>query len=181
MMALLRDHSAGLTPDEPFQTDLEHGKGICVHYASDGAGASGNTAASLVADLCSNGARLPVYWCNLYSPCLGVFFPLFSEGDIPAILSRGGEKADEKSPWWLFYRLSRAVREDPQRRVPAVRAEWEEVQAAFHESAYRMAGDGRRLLEEGQSQGASQRLTEYMSECASTLLAKAGELLARWS
>ena len=61
MMATLSDHSDAVRPDEEFQTDLRQG-GICVHFNEDGTG--GNTAASLVADLCNDGSRLPVYWCS---------------------------------------------------------------------------------------------------------------------
>ena len=45
--------------ERSLQTDIRLGTGICVHYPEDGS--RGNTAASLVADLCQDGSRLPVY------------------------------------------------------------------------------------------------------------------------
>ncbi|MEZ4709110.1 MAG: hypothetical protein R3A44_18025 [Caldilineaceae bacterium] len=75
MMAILSDHGDGVAPDEPFQTQVRSSTGICRHPEADGSG--GCTAASLVADLCADGSRLPVYWCSFYSPCLGLFLPIF--------------------------------------------------------------------------------------------------------
>ena len=89
MMALLSDHADGDSEPGGFVTDIDPGRGICMHSAdSDGVG--GNTAASLVADLCEDGSRLPVYWTSMYSPCLGVFLPVFLQGELPAALSLGG-------------------------------------------------------------------------------------------
>ncbi|MEE9255151.1 MAG: C69 family dipeptidase, partial [Pseudomonadales bacterium] len=78
MMSLLGDHSDASEPNEPLQTGINPGSGICAHFRHDENGKviSGNTAASLVADLCGDGSRLPVYWCSFYSPCLSVFYPV---------------------------------------------------------------------------------------------------------
>jgi len=89
MMAILSDHSNGQNPGEPFQSAISPPPGICVHSKEDGTG--GNTAASLVADLCHDGSRLAVYWCSMYSPCFGIFLPMFIEGELPPrAVHRGG-------------------------------------------------------------------------------------------
>jgi dipeptidase len=175
MMALLSDHSDGKAPDEPFQTGIHPGAGICVHQKEDGTG--GNTAASLVADLCADGSRLPVYWCSLYSPCLGVFLPMFNEGTLPLVLGIGDASPSDESPWWLFRSLSRNVRRNPETRVPAVREQWEAFQGQLFETAYEVAREGRRLLDDGRTARASRLLTDYMAENASTTLALVSEML----
>ena len=153
MMALLRDHSDGQDPTEPFQTDIRLGTGICVHYPEDGS--RGNTAAGLVADLCQDGSRLPVYWCSFYVPCLGLFLPSFLEGELPNILAIGDEHPSDESPWWLFYQLSQAALADLPARTDPIRARWAEIQEELFDSAYEMAEQGRRLLDQGDSEMAS--------------------------
>jgi len=175
MMALLSDHSDGQTPDEPFQTTIKSGAGICVHTKEDGTG--GNTAASLVADLCADGSRLPVYWCSFYSPCLGLFLPIFIEGRLPPVLSKGDANPSDESPWWLFHRLGRAVRARPETRAPYVRKRWAALQNSLFETAYSAAAEGRGLLDRGQTDRASRLLTAYMSENAATMLEKLSEML----
>ena len=58
-----------------------------MYGALDGSG--GNTAASLVADLCGDDSRLAVYWCSHYSPRLSLFLPFFTVGALPAVLVVG--------------------------------------------------------------------------------------------
>jgi dipeptidase len=176
MMALLRDHSDGLSPEEPLQEEIRPGGGLCYHSEADGTG--GNTAASLVADLCADGSRLPVYWCSFYSPCLGVFLPVFLEGILPPVLSLGSAEPDEASPWWRFHRLSRWARAEPETRISLLRARWATFQEALLNSAYVMAAEGRQLLDAGQAAEAARLLTEYMARCVTRILAIAGELVS---
>jgi secernin len=175
MIALLGDHSDGAQPDEAFRTDLGYRGGICVHCDEDGTG--GNTAASLVADLCADGSRLPVYWCSFYSPCLGVFLPMFTEGELPAVLATGGAEPSDNSPWWLFHRLSRAVRAEPSARVPMVRQRWAQLQSRLFDTAYSVAHEAKRLIDEGQQDSAARMLTNYTGENVRVALRTAAELL----
>lgn len=175
MMALLSDHSDGKSPDEAFQTDIHPGSGICVHTREDGTG--GNTAASLVADLCADGSRLPVYWCSFYSPCLGVFLPMFNEGILPLVLGIGDARPSDESPWWLFRSLSRHVRAEPTTRIPAVQKQWAKFQSQLFETAYEVAREGCRLMDDGRKSKASRLLTDYMAENVSTALALVSEML----
>ncbi|MBT4496894.1 MAG: hypothetical protein HOC74_04195 [Gemmatimonadetes bacterium] len=174
MMALLSDHGDGKMPEEPFQTEINPGSGICVHTGEDGKG--GNTAAGLVADLCVDGSRLPVYWCCFYSPCLGLFLPIFIEGELPPVLGIGEAEPSDESPWWLFHRLSRVARARPG-GVNRVRERWADLQRQLFDSAYAMAGEGRRAIDEGNVDEASRRLTEYMEENTAAMLGEVKDML----
>ena len=162
MMAILADHGDGVTPDEPFQTQVRSSMGICRHPEPDGSG--GCTAASLVADLCADGSRLPVYWCSFYSPCLGLFLPIFCEGTIPSILANGGATFSNESPWWRFHRLNQMVLQDPARLTPLVRRGWAKLQRQLLESAYPLAQEARLLIDSGRDAEAKRLLTDYMME-----------------
>ncbi|MEZ4658791.1 MAG: hypothetical protein R2911_14575 [Caldilineaceae bacterium] len=162
MMAVLSDHGDGVTPDEPFQTQVRSSVGICRHPEADGSG--GCTAASLVADLCADGSRLPVYWCSFYSPCLGLFLPIFSEGTVPSVLSNGGATSTNESPWWRFHRLNQLVLQDPAHLTPLVRRGWAKLQRQLLESAYPLAHEARKLLDNDRPAEAKRLLTEYMME-----------------
>jgi dipeptidase len=175
MMSILRDHGAGHAPGEPLKTTPSTlPGGICYHRAPDGRGA--NTAASLVADLCADGSRLPVYWCSFYSPCLALFLPIFIEGELPGVLSRGSAGLDLDSPWWQFRELSRTVYEDIESRGPLVQDGWKLLQDQLLDRAYEVAREGRRLLDlelRGQAVGL---LTDYMSQNTALMVATVAEL-----
>jgi dipeptidase len=175
MMSLLSDHSDGQNPDEPFRIDAAFGGGICIHCNADGTG--GNTAASLVSELCADGSRLAVHWCALYSPCLALFLPMFVEGELPASLAMGGETPSDDSPWWTFHRLAAAVRAAPDARAAFVREAWAPVQDALFASAYEMARDGQRSIDDGRAADANALLTRYMAENTATMLRVATDLL----
>jgi dipeptidase len=131
-----------------------------------------------VADLCADGSRLPIYWCSFYSPCLGVFFPVFSEGTLPACLAVGDAAPSDDSPWWLFHRLSRFVRSRPEERVPEIRERWGRLEAEFFETAQDMAERGRRLMDQRRPGEAAQLLTEYMERNVETVLQTARGITA---
>lgn len=179
MMALLRDHSDGEIPEEPFCEEMPSSISICVHYLGE---RRGNTAASLVADLCSDGSRLPVYWCSLYSPCLSVFLPMFIEGQVPRVLSIGSAQPSDESPWWLFRALERSVRRGDRfdsEAIDTTRSTWNQLQEELLESAYQIAAEGQELIDSGKRDVASQMLTEYMSRNVNRALSLAREMLAR--
>jgi secernin len=179
MMALLRDHADGDSDKNAFVTDITPGHGICMH-AEGGEGLS-NTAASLVAELCDDGSRLPIYWTGMYSPCLGIFLPTFIEGELPKALSYGDAEQSDYSVWWLFRRLAKAVLKAPERRVADVRAEWAPLQAALFKTAYSVARDGRVMLERGRAEDANKMLTEYMIENLYSVVLVAATLLESYA
>lgn len=179
MMALAGDHSIGDSPGEPFQGTIPDTRSICMHYGDN---VEGNTAAGLVADLCADGSRLPVYWCCFYSPCLGVYLPTFLEGRVPTVLSIGDEEASDDSPWWLFRKISAAVRNGSQideDAVSAVRTGWAGLQNELLRSAYDMAREAKELMDAGARDRATEMLTEYMRLNTDKALRTAREFLSR--
>ena len=174
MMNLLSDHSDGNLADEPFVLDFEDSGGICVH--SD----SGITAASLVADLCSDGSRLPIYWCSFYSPCLGIFFPVFIEGRLPEVLGVGEFRTSWMSPWWRFHKLLNLALEKPEERKPILRMEWSRIQNRFFEETGTIAREGKKLLDSGREEDAHMMLTNFMETNTNIVLDKTEELLGKF-
>jgi secernin len=173
MMATLGDHSDN--PDDAPRAEMWDATSICIHWKEEGEG--GNTAASLVADLCSDGSRLPVYWCSFYSPCLGVFFPVFIEGLLPQALSIGNQTPDDASPWWTFYQLAIAARRAGPNGVAAVRSKWADLQESFFATAYQVANDAAKLTNAERCADAVQLTTSYMQQNADRVLETARSLI----
>jgi secernin len=178
MMALLRDHSDAVNAAEPFRTDLT-GKGICIHF--DDGPKGGNTAASLVSDLCADGSRLPIHWCSFYSPCLAPFFPVFIEGTLPSALAIGGEHATPDSPWWRFLQLAHLIRQDAPGRIADVRACWAQLEAEWLASAYPLAARARQMIDNGDTKEAHALLSEYMKDAVEQMLNTAERLITQFS
>ncbi len=178
MMALLRDHSDATEPGEPFRADLT-GKGICIHF--DDGPKGGNTAASLVSDLCADHSRLPIHWCSFYSPCLAPFFPVFIEGTLPSGLAVGGEHATPDSPWWRFLHLAQLIREDEPGRISVARTCWAELEAEWMTTAYPLAAKTRRMIDLGHCEAAQGLLSDYMDDAVGRMLHTAERLITQFS
>ncbi len=173
LMLTLSDHGS---PEgdpgvfEPVPGDL---RGICTHPQYEG----GATAASLVADLCADGSRLPVYWCGMYSPCMTLFFPVFIEGDLPEALSVGGSSSSADSPWWMFHDLAQAALDGGYKRMKEVHEGWWDLQKGLFGSAYDMAVQGRVMIDAGETRAAAEMLTGYMADNTESMLKVGRELL----
>jgi len=164
MIGILRDHSDGTDPDEDLRTEISPTRSICTHYSD---GVKSNTVASLVADLCSDGSRVPVYWCSLYAPCMSVFLPMFLEGEIPQELAIGGEDSSDDSPWWVFRNIEHKVRRGDDfdaQVVGQIRARWTDLQDELLRTAYDRASRAGTLIDEGEEGQLSRMLAEYMRE-----------------
>lgn len=162
VMKILSDHSSGDDPTEPFVDDVSGQLSVCLHRTEGEQ--RGVSAASLVADLCATGKRLPVYWCGMYSPCMTLFLPTFIEGDVPAALAIGDGVPSDDSPWWKFYRLTQSGIAGGAERRTEIRAGWAPLQAELMESAYEMARSGKELHDAGREADAARLLTGYMNE-----------------
>jgi len=169
LMTILSDHG-----DAP--ATLPEGPSICMHKRPDGRWS--NTAASLVADLCADGSRLPVYWCSFYSPCLGLFLPIFLEGELPPVLSQGDGQPSPESPWWGFHRLNQRARQEPQSRMAWVHSRWQPTQERLLASAYALAHEAKGLLDGGEEAAARRLLTEFMAENTRKMLLQMEEMSA---
>ncbi len=174
MMAILSDHSDGVAPQEDWQTTVRSSSGICRHPEADGSG--GCSAASLVAELCDDGSRLPIYWCSLYSPCLSLFLPIFIEGDLPHLLTLGDATPSDTSPWWLFHKLNQLVLNGGPTAAELVRSRWQPMQDALFTSAHDLARQAQAFIEDGRSVEATAVLTDYMAENADRMVATIREL-----
>jgi dipeptidase len=168
MMAILSDHSDGQSPQEDWQTAVRSSTGICRHPEANGEG--GCTAASLVAELCADGSRLPIYWCSLYSPCLSLFLPIFIEADLPQVLTIGDATPSADSPWWLFHGLNRLLLNGPPDAAERVRNRWQPVQQALFASAYDIACEAKALIDDGRTAQATNHLTTYMATNAARMI-----------
>lgn len=180
MLALLRDHHYEDVNDAGrFEERITGPRSICMHY---GYGVTTNTTASLVADLCSDGSRLPIYWTSLYAPCLGIFMPVFSHGTVPSILSVGNENPSDDSPWWIFRNLDKVARQevgfDPA-IVSDVRSEWSSFQEELLDSAYLISSEAKGLIDSGQHNIAANILTKYMCSNMARALRIAKSLVSR--
>jgi len=178
LAAVLTDHSDGQDPDEPHVVDVADvagGISICVHRTTGES--RGASTASLVADLCATGERLPVYWCGMYSPCMTVFMPMFIEGNLPGSLAIARELPSDDSPWWDFYRLTHyGLRAGAEVRSQ-IRSDLQALQNELFESAYEMAEKGRDLVGNGADGAASELLTGYMAENAERVISKVKSLV----
>jgi hypothetical protein len=168
MINILSDHGAGSANPALYDSEINPGTGICVHGKLDGSG--GNTAASLVADLCADGSRLPVYWCSFYSPCLSLFFPVFLEGELPSVLAIGNQIQTSASPWWQFYHLSTLARSNSEAGISLVREAWAGLQKDLFISAYQIATKGQSLIKTGHTDEACQLLSAYMLDNVTQML-----------
>src|SRR5262249_48256935 len=78
---LLSDHYEG-TRDEADPSDVSDGPPcVCRHPRPDVPSA---TAGSFIATLSTDPERMPVLWAAFGPPCLGVYLPIFLEGELPA-------------------------------------------------------------------------------------------------
>jgi secernin len=162
VMKVLSDHSDGANPGEPFVEDVNGQVSVCLHRTEGDA--KGTSAATIVADLCATGERLPLYWCGLYSPCMTLYLPVFVEGELPKALSLGGETPSDDSPWWQLYRITQSGLSEGASRREQIRTAWRPLQDELLESAYVMAARGRELLDANKPEQAKSLLSGYMSE-----------------
>lgn len=175
MMSVISDHSSGEYPDEPFVEDVEGDVSLCVHRRGPN---PASTAASVVADLCADGSRLPVYWCGMYSPCMTLFQPIFIDGQLPSVLGIGDESPSHDSPWWLFHELTNyGLRAGAEQRAE-IRATWRPLQEELLQSAYDIATRAAGLKANGEAAKASIMLGSYMAENTRRMLETARGLLA---
>ncbi|MEZ4864713.1 MAG: C69 family dipeptidase [Caldilineaceae bacterium] len=176
MMAILSDHADGQSPAEDWQTAVRSGVGICRHPDANGEG--GCTAASLVAEFCADGARLPIYWCSLYSPCLSLFLPIFIEGTLPTSLTIGDRAPSNGSPWWLFHKLNQQVLNSSPTAADRIRARWQPMQDELFASAHALAHEAQQLIDDGHGDEAKAQLTRYMATNAAHMITTVKELHA---
>ena len=174
LMLTLSDHGDSESDPSQFESAPGDLRGICTHPQHEG----GVTASSLVADLCADGSRLPVYWCAMYAPCMALFFPVFIEGELPEVLSVGGSSHADGSPWWMFHALGQEGFSGGPDRMKEIHEGWWGLQKGMFGSAYAMAARGREMIDAGDPKGANEMLTRYMADNAENMLRVGREMLS---
>jgi secernin len=124
MKAALRDHYGRLGPPTDLPPNDPHYLSICMHGEP-----VDTTTASVIAHIPAAVDQPFTYWASLGSPCLGAFVPLYVDGDVPAVLARGGEHPSDDSPWWHAKRILTLVEADWPGRAPRVREELDQFEA----------------------------------------------------
>jgi hypothetical protein len=66
---------------------------------------------------------------------------------------------------------------DVDHHVPLVRERWATIQSELFASAYQLAVEGKRLIDEGQLAAASQLLTDYMANNTRRMLSELGIIM----
>ena len=175
MIALLRDHGApgapppaGLAPDDIARYTL------CMH-----AEPVGTTTASLVAELPRDRSRPWPVWVSFGSPCLGVFLPVYLEGEVPAALARGGEHpsvANEPSAWWAFHELQAGEAAHSPALPEPVRTAWAGFEAETERGRIAAEKEAAALVAAGEPRESAAVLTAFMEATAKAALGRARAL-----
>jgi dipeptidase len=176
LQAALRDHydgplyRPGRTPDD------ERYFTVCMH-----AEPVGTTTASMIARLSRDPDDLLRYWGSLGSPCVGVFLPYYVEGELPAVLARGGAQPSADAPWWRFKAQLTLVERDWQRYAGAARAFWDEFEAVLAGEAAEVEAKAVRLRRAGQRDAAARLLTRFMDANVALALERLERLIGELS
>jgi dipeptidase len=137
---LLSDHD-----ENPAEPGGEYTDGLCRHDNADSGSA---TLASFVVSLSADPNRLTMLWCAFGPPCTTVYFPVFFQGDLPALLTRGlGPSASDCLPWRV-QQLSSLCRRNREFRDLA-RGQLTRLQAHFDQEAEEFLAVGSALLARG--------------------------------
>ena len=176
LRAALRDHY-GDGPHLPGRTpDDERYFSVCMH-----ADPVGTTTASMIARLPADPDDLLRYWGSLGSPCVGVFLPYYVDGELPAILARGGAAAAADSPWWRFKQLLTLVERDWSRHGPVARAYWDEFESVLAGEAQEVEAKAIRLRRAGQRDTSARLLTRFMDANVALALERLERLIGELS
>jgi len=162
-LSLLKDHSNGENPSENIQLNYSNNRSICMHY---GENSISNTAASLIADLSQDKNRTAIYWCSLYTPCIGIFIPIFCEGNLPEKLSLKSKEFSKETLWWKFHSINKKINEDnntKSSKTEFVRSSFLPLQKTFIKDSYIIAKEAQTLINSGQKIKANNLLSEYMN------------------
>jgi secernin len=175
MQFALRDHMDGGPVLRPGATpDEERFFTVCSHNF-----VMGPTTASLVAPLPRDRALPWPVWVSFATPCTGVFIPVYLDGVLPAVLARGGPEPTDDSAWWTFQRLEAAAERDPGRHTPVLREAWTELEDWMEAERLRVEAEAAAARRNGDADGASQQLSDFMARAVEEALKRAEQLRAR--
>ena len=134
MMAALRDHGPAGRDWRPDQTTT---KTICMHAAWGTSG--GQTTAAMVSWLKPKKTPVH-WVTGSAAPCLSVFKPLFLDLGLPVREPKPTGRVNPRARWWAHERLHRAVLVDFNARSAAIAAERDALEASFARRVARVVG-----------------------------------------
>ena len=171
MMRIMRDHGKGTLIEPRWAENEALLNTICVH-------GTGETAASMIVELYNHSSVFlrSICWALLSSPCTSVYFPLFMGVDIPYELSRGTNRYDEESIWWLFEKLQRLVDKNYKALAPLVRGVWDYIEEIEMEEIKWLRLKVKELLDDGAESEALRKLEEYVKLNIDRVVKLANEL-----
>jgi secernin len=118
---------------------------LCRHAAKE---ADLATTASWIAELSTNPTHLPVVWRSFGPPCLGVYFLLFLDGELPEPLTRGASEPAGMSLAERLWRLHAQLRRDRE-RWPLAQESFGRLQARFDQETSEFLPEAGRLKQHG--------------------------------
>lgn len=144
---LLSDHYEGTR----FEVDPLEPTGRTESLCQHAVGARGaTTVASLVVQIAKDPEQLPRAGCAFGPPCLGVFFPIFLDGELPAAFTRSGMELAGASVAGRLDGLYSRFRSDPE-FFPEAREQLTRLQADFDQEAEEFSAEGAALKRRGES------------------------------
>jgi secernin len=153
------------------------------------------TASSCVAVLPAAEENLPVFWWCASTPSSSCYVPFFVHGSrLPEIVSAAGtfgkkviapeqalqDSFSENSYWWLFKDLRDLTNIDWEGRNPAVRKEFDALEAEFADGLPEVIHEAVELRKSGKTDDAAKVLDVYTATCVNKAVAKTHELRARF-
>ena len=171
-MAFLRDHGEG-RPVPPEHRDPESPDffTLCFHLDP-----LVSTTASLVARLPTRPDGRPDLWACLGSPCTGVFLPVYLDADLPAVLSKGGDKPSGDSPWWRFKALRDAALSGPREDLARLQETWRRWEDQLLAESEELAVEALSLEAKGQASAARGLKSRLVARAVDGTLGRLAEL-----
>jgi dipeptidase len=151
---LLADHYEGTRDEVGPQSAADAPRPLCRHATPGFASA---TAASVIAPLRKDPGRLPLLWCAFGPPCRSIYFPVFLDGELPALFTCSTAAPDADCLWWQVQQLNSRAGGNRE-----ARERLEQLQQHLDREAESLAADGARLKQQGNRDEVYRRTTLFM-------------------
>jgi hypothetical protein len=156
---LLSDHYEGTYSEvDPFTASV--GPVPLCRHAHHGTGGAA-TAASLFTRLTRDAERLLAAECAFGPPCLGVFFPVFLDGELPFALTGGGFATEMPNLGWRLRKAGALLGSGPDQEA-RVRERLARLQYELDQEAEEFAASGAALKRRGEHARLQHSATELM-------------------
>jgi hypothetical protein len=123
-------------------------------------GDSGGTACFVVS-LSRNSARLPMAWCTFGTPQTSLYFPVFLDGELPALFTDAARSPTAEDPWPRLCRLGERLEREPE-RCALVRESFARLQARFDQEAEEFNAEGAALKQRNALSDLHRQATLFM-------------------